>query len=47
MSESKRKEYEKPENMINPINKFSSEVNNLKKVFRGRQGFEDVGTLRH
>ena len=31
MSESKTKEYEKPENIINPNNKFSIEVKNLKK----------------
>lgn len=42
MSESKTKEYEKPENIINPNNKFSIEVNNLKKVFRGKKGFDDV-----
>lgn len=42
MSETKSKEYEKPENIINPNSKFSIEVNNLTKVFKAKKGYDDV-----
>ena len=42
MSENKTKEYEKPENIISPNSEFSVEVNNLRKVFRGKKDFDDV-----
>ncbi len=42
MSEIKTKEYEKPENIINPNSKFSIEVDNLRKVFNAKKGYDDV-----
>lgn len=42
MSETKIKPYEKPENIINPNSEFSIEVQNLRKVFRGKKGYDDV-----
>jgi ABC-2 type transport system ATP-binding protein len=38
----KIKPYEKPENIINPNSEFSIEVQNLRKVFRGKKGYDDV-----
>ena len=42
MSETKIKPYEKPENIINPNSEFSIEVQNLRKVFGGKKGYDDV-----
>ena len=42
MSEIKIKPYEKPENIINPNSEFSIEVKNLRKVFKGKKGYDDV-----
>ena len=42
MSETKIKPYEKPENIINPNSEFSIEVQNLRKIFRGKKGYDDV-----
>jgi len=42
MSEIKIKSYKKPENIINPDSEFSIEVNNLRKVFRGKKYIDDV-----
>ena len=42
MSDSKIKPYEKPENIINPNSEFSIEVQNLRKVFKGKKGYDDV-----
>ena len=42
MSEIKTKEYEKPENIISPNSEFSIEVNNLRKIFSAKKGFDDV-----
>jgi len=42
MSGIKTKEYEKPENIINPNSEISIEAKNLRKVFRGNKGYDDV-----
>ncbi len=38
----KIKPYEKPENIINPNSEFSIEVQNLRKIFRGKKGYDDI-----
>ena len=42
MSEIRTKEYEKPENIITPNSKFSIEVENLRKVFTAKKGYDDI-----
>lgn len=42
MSEIKIKSYKKPENIFNPDSEVSIEVNNLRKVFRGKKYIDDV-----
>jgi ABC-2 type transport system ATP-binding protein len=38
----KYKDFEKPENIINPNGQYSIEVENLKKVFKANKGYDDV-----
>ncbi|NHJ24612.1 MAG: ATP-binding cassette domain-containing protein [Candidatus Lokiarchaeota archaeon] len=41
-TKSKLKQYQKPENIINPDDELAIEVRGLKKYFKGKKGFEDV-----